>query len=171
MKQPLFVGLSVLIVDDSKSMRNLIRALLRTFGIDDVIEAGDGAAALEILKTQPRDLIITDLSMGPMDGVEFVQRLRQPGTGSNPLIPVLMVSGHTELVDVKRALDAGVTEFLTKPVTAAALSMRIKSIIERPKPLIIAETYSGPDRRRSSASANQKRRRKGDKSLGPATYL
>jgi two-component system chemotaxis response regulator CheY len=171
LKQPAFSGLSVLIVDDSKSMRNLIRTLLRTFGIDDVMEAGDGAAALELIQSHRRDLIITDLSMTPMDGVEFVRRLRQPGPGGHSLIPVLMISGHTELVHVKSALDAGVTEFLAKPVTAAALLLRIGSILARPKSVITVADYSGPDRRRSPTSINQKRRRKGDKPTGRATYL
>ena len=159
MEEPNFRELSVLLVDDSHAMRILIRTLLRSFGIIDVVEANDGARALELLQSQPRDLVITDLSMRPMNGLEFARHLRRPGKGGNPLVPILMISSHGEIENVREAINVGVTEYMVKPFTSAGLRVRIKEIVERPKPIITAATYSGPDRRRSLIGSNRKRRR------------
>ena len=65
MSKPVISGLSVILVDDVRAMRTLLKALLRSFGIQDVLEASDGAAALDILCNKRTDLVITDLSMSP----------------------------------------------------------------------------------------------------------
>jgi two-component system, chemotaxis family, chemotaxis protein CheY len=150
--------LSVLIVDDVRAMRAILKALLRTYGIQDFMEAGDGAEALNILRGNRRDLVITDLSMNPMDGLEFTRRLRQHSSGPNALVPVIVVSAHNEMSWVKDALEAGVTEFLLKPVTAAALGRRLNALVERPRAVIREKSYCGPDRRRRSVGAGKPRR-------------
>ena len=121
-------GLSVLIVDDIKAMRAIIRTTLRNFGIEQVVEAADGQAALEILSERQVDVVISDICMAPMNGIEFTRRLRQPNNGLNPFVPVLMVSGHTEVSFVKDAQAAGVTAFLAKPVTPANLLKKLTAL-------------------------------------------
>jgi two-component system, chemotaxis family, chemotaxis protein CheY len=163
MSQLNFSELSILIVDDVGAMRALIAAQLRTFGVHKIVEASDGASALEHLRSHPKDLVITDLSMQPMDGIEFTRTLRQPSNGLASSVPVLMVSGHTEVSHVKRALEAGVTDFLVKPITRAGLQIRLTAIVERPNSLTPAQPYCGPDRRRSSVSVWKDRRKRNDK--------
>jgi two-component system, chemotaxis family, chemotaxis protein CheY len=157
-------GLSVLVVEDIRAMRAIIRSTLHNFGVERVLEASDGQAALELLRNHRVDIVITDICMAPMDGMEFTRRLRQPDNGLDPFIPVLMVSGHTEISRVKDALEAGVTAFLAKPVTPATLQKKLMAIMGSPRQLVQAKTYCGPDRRRSSVRT-RKRRRESDKSV------
>jgi len=157
-------GLSVLIVEDIRAMRAIIRTTLRNFGIEQVVEASDGQAALDILRGRHIDVVITDICMEPMDGIEFTRRLRQPDNGLNPYVPVLMVSGHTEVSRVKDALEAGVTAFLAKPVTPANLQKKLMTIVESSPQPVQTRTYCGPDRRRSSVRT-RKRRRASDNSV------
>jgi two-component system chemotaxis response regulator CheY len=151
-------GLSVLIVDDIKAMRAIIRVTLRNFGIEHVFEAADGQAALVMLSERQVDVVISDICMAPMNGIEFTRRLRQPNNGFNPFVPVLMVSGHTEVSFVKDALAAGVTAFLAKPVTPANLRKKLIALIESPPPLVQTPSYCGPDRRRHSVTTRKHRR-------------
>jgi two-component system chemotaxis response regulator CheY len=154
-------GLKLLVVDDIAAIRALLRGLLRSAGIKQIADARDGPSALSLLRAESFDLVITDLAMRPMDGIELTRRLRQPGSTANPFIPVLMVSGHTEARLVKQAQEAGVTYFLAKPLTLKGLQSRLKAIIEQPKPLICAQTYHGPERR-WVAETGRAGRREGD---------
>lgn len=151
-------GLSVLIIEDIQATRAIMRTTLRNFGIDEIWEASDGQKALEILSTRSVDVVITDLLMEPMDGIEFTRRLRQPNNGLNPFLPVLMVSGHTEVSRVRAALDAGITAFLAKPVTPASLQCKLEAIVKSPAELIQSRSYCGPNRRRASVRTRKLRR-------------
>jgi two-component system chemotaxis response regulator CheY len=150
--------LSVLLVEDVRATRVIVRAILRTFGIFDVVEAADGREALAVLGQRHIDVVITDLCMEPMDGVEFTRRLRTPRNGLNPYVPVLMVSGHTEVAKVKEAIAAGITEFLAKPIVPASLESRLLTIVRTPKKKVSSKAYCGPDRRRGNAKSGNKRR-------------
>jgi two-component system chemotaxis response regulator CheY len=158
MSKNTLAGLSVLIVEDVRAMRMIFRTTLRSFGINDVVEAADGAAALEILRDRKVDIVISDICMAPMDGIEFTRRLRQPNNGLNPYVPVLMVSGHTEVSRVKEAVEAGVTGFLAKPVTPANLQKKLQAIVSASPQKIKSENYCGPDRRHASARTRKRRR-------------
>src|SRR5581483_2792291 len=125
--------LAVLVVEDVRATRVIVRTILRSFGIYDVVEAADGQEALTVLGQRHIDVVITDLCMEPMDGVEFIKRLRTPRNGLNPYVPVLMVSAHTEVTRVREAVAAGVTEFLAKPITPAGLEQRLLTIVRTPK--------------------------------------
>src|ERR1700753_4306163 len=110
---------SVLVVEDLLSMRTILRSLLRDLGIQKVAEARDGTEALEALQTVSRSLVITDLCMAPMDGIEFIRRLRRPNS-LNAFVPVLMISGHNEKNRIREAAAAGVSAFLLKPIIPTA---------------------------------------------------
>jgi two-component system chemotaxis response regulator CheY len=151
-------GLSVLIIEDVRAVRLIFRTILRSFGIDDIVEASDGAEALQILKIRQVNVVITDMCMEPMDGIAFTRRLRQVNNSLDPYVPLLMVSGHTEVTRIKDAAEAGVTAFLAKPVTPATLQKKLRAIVEAsPKP-VRTNTYCGPDRRRSSVRTRKPRR-------------
>ena len=141
-------ALKVLIVEDNQHMRVLLRSLLGSAGMHDVQEAGDGSAALTELATRRCDLILCDLAMKPMDGLELTREVRRSKKSANPFVPIIMISGYTEKRRVEAARDAGVTEFLAKPITAQSLYSRIAEIMERPRAFIRCDTYFGPDRRR-----------------------
>jgi CheY-like chemotaxis protein len=148
MSEPGFENLKALIVEDNAHMRSLLRALLNALGVKDVSEASNGRMAIELLRERKSDLVLTDLAMKPMDGLEFTRYVRNSDHSPNPFVPIIMISGHTEKYRVEAARDAGVTEFLAKPITAHNLFARIAEIVERPRAFVRCDGYFGPDRRR-----------------------
>ncbi|MAN61659.1 MAG: two-component system response regulator [Parvibaculum sp.] len=140
--------LTAMFVDDSPYMRKPIHDLLTLMGIGKVITAADGESALKMYKEQSPDLLITDANMAPMDGFEFVRRIRMDADNPNPFVPIIMLSGHVEMANIERARDQGVTEYLAKPVSAQSLMTRVISVIERPRQFVKVGPYFGPDRRR-----------------------
>jgi two-component system, chemotaxis family, chemotaxis protein CheY len=147
-----FTKLRFLIVDDNAHMRRILRTLLHSFGSRDVYEAEDGAAGLETFTHYLPDMVITDWAMPIFDGLELTQMIRQPGANANPFVPIIMLTGHSEKHRVVAARDAGVTEFLVKPISATALYERILNLIAHPRPFIKTKSYFGPDRRRNANS-------------------
>jgi CheY-like chemotaxis protein len=139
--------LRLLLVDDNHHMRLLLTEILRAIGVREVVEATNGAEALQALRNNPIDIVMTDLAMQPMDGIDLVRRLRG-GDSPNPMVPVIMITGHSTLRRVAEARDAGVTEFLSKPVTARGVIERINRVVEHPRPFVKTNSYFGPDRRR-----------------------
>ena len=140
--------LKALIVDDNTHMRALLRALLQSLGLQNLYEAPDGASGFSELCERKPDIVFTDLSMTPIDGIEFTRMVRTSQKSPNPFVPIIMVTGHTERQRVMSARDAGVTEFLAKPITAQNILSRMTEIIERPRAFVRCEDYFGPDRRR-----------------------
>ena len=140
--------LNVLIVDDNPHMRYLVRQLLGAFGVRNKQEAEDGATALKCLYSFQADFVICDWNMSPLDGLDFTRMVRTSEDTQNPFLPIIMLTGHTELHRVEEARDAGVDEFLSKPISATALYSRIVSVIEKRRPFVRSNTFLGPDRRR-----------------------
>ena len=129
-------------------MRVLLTEILRAIGVVHIHEAADGAEGLQQLRNHPIDIVMTDLSMQPLDGIDFVRLLRNSPDSPNQLIPVIMITGHYTMRRVAEARDAGVNEFLAKPLTARGVLERLNRIVEYPRPYIRTQDYFGPDRRR-----------------------
>jgi CheY-like chemotaxis protein len=156
--------LRFLVIDDNAHMRRILRTLLHGFGTREVYEAEDGAAGLEAFTHYMPDIVITDWAMPIFDGLELTQMIRQPGANANPYVPIIMLTGHSEKKRVVAARDAGVTEFLAKPISAKALYHRVLNVVANPRPFVKTKNYFGPDRRRStSANYVGPERRKGGK--------
>jgi CheY-like chemotaxis protein len=151
MSGPNFDHLKALVVEDNAHMRVLLRSLLQALGIGRVYESVDGASGFTELREKKPDFVLTDLSMKPVDGIEFTRRVRLGKDSPNPYLPIIMVTGHTEKARVEAARDAGVTEFLAKPITTQSLLLRLVEVVERPRPFIRCKDYFGPDRRRRKA--------------------
>jgi two-component system chemotaxis response regulator CheY len=142
--------LKILIVDDNRHMRVMLSEILKAIGVRQISEASDGDHALKMMRGQDIDIIMTDLSMQPMDGIDFVRLLRRSPDSPNQMCPVIMITGHSTLARVNEARNAGVNEFLAKPLTARGVVERITQIVEHPRPYVKTEAYFGPDRRRRS---------------------
>src|SRR6266478_2060813 len=130
-----FNKLRFLVCDDNPHMRRVLRTLLHSFGAREVYESEDGATALEMYSHYVPDIVITDWSMPMFDGLELAQMIRQPESKGNPYAPIIMLTGHSEKRRVTVARDAGVTEFLAKPISAKVLYQRILNVITQPNPL------------------------------------
>lgn len=141
-------SLSVLIIDDSAHMRHLIKSIVTALGMRNIGEAENGKRGLSILKDFQPDFIICDWSMEPMNGIEFTKQIRLTDGSPNPYVPIIMLTAHAEINRVIIARDAGVNEFLAKPVSVANLYQRIRAIIEHPRQFVRTPDYFGPDRRR-----------------------
>jgi CheY-like chemotaxis protein len=142
--------LKILVVDDNHYMRILLAEILRAIGVVHIYEANDGAEGLQMMRDYPIDVVLTDLSMQPLDGIDFVRILRNSPDSPNQLAPVIMVTGHSTFARVNEARDAGVSEFLAKPLTARGVIERLHQAVEHPRPFVRSEDYFGPDRRRRS---------------------
>jgi len=143
-----FAGLVALVVEDNRNMLRLFARLIRGYGFETVLSAHDGLEALAAMRTAPVDIVICDYNMAPMDGLEYVRLVRRGSASPNPLVPIIMVTAHADLIRIKEARDAGITEILVKPVSNEALFKRIKSVLITPREFIHAGGYVGPDRRR-----------------------
>lgn len=163
--------LKVLVVDDSENMRRLVKALLRSFGITQILEASEGAQAFELVQRLNPDLIVTDWRMEPVDGLALTRMLRQSERSPDPYIPVIMMTAYAERIRVLAARDAGVTEFLVKPLSAKSLYSRLRAVIEQPRDFVRVGQYFGPDRRRhrDNQYSGEERRGKLDQQRPAAT--
>ena len=129
-------------------MRVLLTEILRAIGVRHVFEANDGAEALQVMRSNQIDIIMSDLAMQPLDGIDFVRLLRNSPDSPNPMAPVIMITGHSTQKRVQEARDVGVNEFLSKPVTARGVLERIAQVVDNPRAFVRTPSYFGPDRRR-----------------------
>ncbi len=151
-------NIKILIVDDQDFIRSLLRQMLGVLGCRQVYDAVDGKEAWEVLGIRKPDMVIVDWEMTPMDGVEFTRMVRNNSGSPNPYVPIIMMTGHSELDHVSMARDAGIHEYVTKPVSPKALFSRITSVIEHPRAFVRNTTYFGPDRRRRTTNVTEERR-------------
>jgi len=117
----------ILAVDDSPTMRRIVKNTLMQAGFKDVIEAENGLEAYEKLQGEPVDLILTDWNMPTMNGLEFVQKVR-----SDPklkALPILMVTTRSVKEDILEAMKAGVNGYIVKPFTPATMREKIEKIL------------------------------------------
>ena len=128
--------ISVLVVEDDAFTRNLILSILRNLGVRTIAEANGAGMALEMLATTDVDIIISDIQMSPVNGIELLRHLR---TGTRPAgvvppqappsqIPVIFLTAHAQAKLVELARAAGVSAFLTKPIRPALLRDRLLQI-------------------------------------------
>lgn len=140
--------LRTLILDDNAHMRGLVRAILLSFKINRVLEAADAETGLEIIRENDIDLAFVDYRLGGDDGLMFCREIRTGDNSPNPFLPIIMITAYSELSRVKEALNAGIDEFLVKPVRATDVAARINAVVQRRRPFVRSEDYFGPDRRR-----------------------
>jgi CheY-like chemotaxis protein len=136
-----------LVVDDHQPMREILKSLLYGLGVRQIAEASDTAQAYELLSHGAFDMLLTDYDMDGGTGVELARRLRRSDL-PNRRIPIIMITGRTEGGVMLAARDAGIDEYLVKPLTAAALCQKVEATLARRREFIDAPGYCGPDRRR-----------------------
>jgi two-component system chemotaxis response regulator CheY len=113
-----------LIVDDSSTMRRIIKNSLKRIGFEDIIEASHGKEALEIY--EDADIILTDWNMPEMDGLEFVKNVRS----KDKSIPILMVTTNAAKDDIVEALKNGVNNYIVKPFTPETLKEKVEAVLK-----------------------------------------
>ena len=121
--------IQALIVDDSSVMRKIVERSLRQAGLDTLVvhEAGSGTEGLELLKSRPFDLILSDINMPSMDGLEFLRQIRTQNLASD--VPVVMITTESSEEHVKQAILAGAQGYIRKPFTAEQVKERVLPLL------------------------------------------
>jgi two-component system chemotaxis response regulator CheY len=123
--------IKILVVDDFATMRKVIRNLLKQSGYENVTEAEDGVAAMNVLKTTKIDFVISDWNMPNMTGIELLRAVRSDNDLGT--MPFLMVTAESLKENVVEAVKAGVSNYIVKPFTAEVLGEKIDKIMESVK--------------------------------------
>ena len=162
-----FDRLKLLVVDDNVHMRKLVVTILQAFGVSQIYEADSGERAWTVLREANPDICVLDWVMEGMSGIEFVAKLRSDPASPNPFVPVIMLTGFTQMERVRQARDAGVNEFIAKPVSVNTMMQRLVSVIESPRPYVRTRGYFGPCRRRRGAEEYRGPERRDKKEAAP----
>lgn len=120
-------GMRILVVDDFQTMRRIVINLLRQLGFTNVVEAADGMLALEKVRDDRIDLVISDWNMPNMSGMEFLRALRTDEKYKT--LPFIMVTAEGKKENVIAAVQAGVNNYIVKPFNAATLKEKLVKVI------------------------------------------
>ena len=119
--------MKILLVDDSRTIRNIQKNVLKQLGHTDVLEAEDGVQALATFKEQPPDLMLIDWNMPNMNGITLVGKIRELDT----TIPLIMCTTEAEKSRILEAVKAGVNNYIVKPFTVEALQEKISQTMAK----------------------------------------
>ncbi|MFI4933000.1 MAG: response regulator [Caulobacterales bacterium] len=154
-------ALQLLVIDDNAQMRTIVGTVLAAAGARHIYYAADGRQGLEIVGARKIDVAYVDHEMPVMNGLEFISAVRALET-LDQFLPIIMLTGHSDLRRLNEARDRGVTEFVAKPVSAKTILTRLDAVIQRPRPFVRSDSYFGPDRRRHDGSYEGPMRRRSD---------
>jgi len=146
--EKLLQQLNILIVDNNAYMRRMTRTMLTNLGAKAVIEAADGLAALEQIRTCDPDVMLLDWDMPVLSGMDVMRIVRSPGVFPRPNLPIIMLTNRGHRASVLQALREGAHEFLVKPTSAKALRDRLTSIVYKPRPMMRLGDFYVPEPRR-----------------------
>jgi len=121
--------LKFLVVDDFSTMRRIVRGLLREMGCNNAEEAEDGAVALQMLKAQKFDFVVSDINMPNMNGFDLLKAVKADDTLKH--IPVLMVTAEARKEDIVLAAQSGAAGYIVKPFTKATLEEKVQKILQK----------------------------------------
>ncbi len=127
--RPGFETARVLLVDDSRLIRMGLRRSLESIGLQNIVEANHGREAIEMLVRQPFDLMLLDMEMPEMNGIEVLQVLRD--SPHHPWPPVIVISGGTGIDDAVRCIELGAEDYLPKPFNPVLLRARVKTSVDK----------------------------------------
>ena len=121
--------LKFLIVDDFSTMRRIVRGLLKEMGCNNADEAEDGAVALQMLKTNRYDFVVSDINMPNMNGFDLLKAIKAEDSLKH--LPVLMVTAEARKEDIVLAAQSGAAGYIVKPFTKATLEEKVQKILQK----------------------------------------
>jgi CheY-like chemotaxis protein len=119
-------GLTMMIADDNTHFRWLMRSFLTSFGVGSILEAANGADAIQTLHKSAVDVALVDIGMEPINGLWFVQMFKSDPEAKNKNMLCLLVTGNATPENIQTALKAGVNDVISKPLSAKTLEDRLK---------------------------------------------
>jgi two-component system chemotaxis response regulator CheY len=121
--------LKFLIVDDFSTMRRIVRGLLKEMGCNNADEAEDGAVALNMLKVNKYDFVVSDINMPNMNGFDLLKAVKADDSLKH--LPVLMVTAEARKEDIVLAAQSGAAGYIVKPFTKATLEEKVQKILQK----------------------------------------
>ena len=119
---------SIITVDDSSTMRRIIKNTLQKLGFETILEAGNGVEALEVMSKNKVDMIVTDWNMPEMDGLTFVKAVRAKDEYKD--LPILMITTEAAKEDILTVLRSGVNNYVVKPFTPETLQEKVFKLLD-----------------------------------------
>ena len=119
---------SIITVDDSSTMRRIIKNTLQKLGFETILEAGNGVEALEVMSKNKVDMVVTDWNMPEMDGLTFVKAVRAKDEYKD--LPILMITTEAAKEDILTALRSGVNNYVVKPFTPETLQEKVFKLLD-----------------------------------------
>ena len=119
--------MKILLVDDSRTIRNIQKNVLKQLNHTDVLEAEDGVQALAIFNEQQPELLLVDWNMPNMDGITLVRKIRE----INKEVPMIMCTTEAEKSRVLEAIKAGVNNYIVKPFTVESLGEKLEQTMAK----------------------------------------
>ncbi|MGE3623041.1 MAG: response regulator [Bdellovibrionales bacterium] len=167
-------AIQVMVLEGSTRAADMLREVFVKLGFTNVFVVNDGYEGIRMMKQSPVHLIFTDWELKvrkkrklpsiqapegsasaealPVNGTDFVKRLRQSPHSPNPFVPVVMVVNDNSEDNLARIRDASVNEVISKPLDVEEMCKRIISLIDDTRYFITAENYKGPCRRRQASA-------------------
>ncbi len=133
----------VLVVDDDEGVRTVVAWQLEADGFS-IAQAADGLQALDALATEHPDIVVLDLSLPGVGGLDVLRRIRDGQTASSPTLPVIVLSGRSGQTDRIVGLDQGADDYLVKPFSPGELAARVRSVLRRAHPAEPSALIAGP---------------------------
>jgi len=126
---PLFAAFSVLVVDDSRTLRKILIRELHSLGFNNILEAADGLEAIEVVKSKPVDLMLLDMEMPQLDGLGVLAQLK--ADDAHKALPIIVISGADQFEKTIKCIEIGAEDYLPKPFDPILLRARIFSSLEK----------------------------------------
>jgi adenylate cyclase len=126
---PAYQACKILVVDDSRTLRRILIASLKALGLENVVEAANGLEAVDVIRTQPVDLVLLDLEMPELDGLGVLEILKRDE--EYKMLPVIVISGADQIEKTIRCIEIGAEDYLPKPYDPILLRARIFSSLEK----------------------------------------
>ena len=140
-------GVVTLLVDPDRFGRDIIMQMLRSLGIPAPAHVSNGEAAKTYLECHHVDLCLCEATLPDMDGADLIHWIRHSSTDAMRGIPVIVLTGDTQLATIAKARDSGANIVVKKPVSQRTLKEHVHWVMNADRPMVDADDYVGPDRR------------------------
>ena len=141
----------VLIADCDHQLASISKQMLQGMGFSNIHLTVSGEKAVQLIKEDNFDFLITDWNLKDLDGISVINHIRRSPDSPNPTMPVIMLTGRMEQSDVQMARDNGIHEYVVKPFSARTIYSRLERIVEFPRYFVVGKQFVGPDRRHRQA--------------------
>lgn len=143
--------IDVMAVNPSRALHQILKQVLWDVGLRQLRSVTAGGGAFREMADRPADLMFVDFALADGPGATFVRRLRRSPDSPAPFCAVIMTVADPTLEKTFAARDSGADEVVTRPVTVNGVLQKLAAVFERPRGMVLAPTYIGPDRRRAAA--------------------